>query len=481
MRVAFVHCVVVEMTLTDSQIRDLGDQVLLPEARSASLKTLAKINCVGSSSQLIVCVTESTVDIFSRSSLWGIVPGEANGKKGTLPVHNPRLDEKPVISITHKVETVTSCVFSDCERILFLMHKNAAIISYIDLTSGELLSVESLTIPGMGAVVWGNQIVYFNGKDCVSGQWVCENQAVQLSNDSFRVLVSQSELKQYFGKLDWILFPGVALASNSCVVVVDENYTCRQLSLMNGQVLNVRVGPTFVVIHQADAISVFQEGELLCQLRDTINKVRFGSMDFLDHTRRLVCLSNTDGQKNHLELFDIVGKTLSPVLRWDVTRLSSDETSVVRFISNEAFVSTVCDEVNREFCAIVWDSLVTDNWFSVMPNFKVLYKNEPYIESEEEFDFNQHAEHKVVTSSLNRYRSVSKIKFDFIDPQQTHDADLIRLKLETEDETMGQKPPIYAFMQPLKIALPTSPTKLPDGSTKVQFFSAQARNLLKRI
>jgi hypothetical protein len=189
-----------------------------------------------------------------------------------------------------------------------------------------------------------------------------------------------------------------------------------------------------VVLVQEEVISVYRilreerKLDLIFQFRDAISKLEFISASVDESRPWLVTLSSEAfNHRLHLELYDLnalrpKSASLFPLMRFDVSRLLNKrdtKDAIVRFVKQlsglPAFVQSAYDEVSGHSVCILWESILKDQWYSFMPNFKVLNRNEPYTEREEEFDFNQDEDISTVRSTINRYKKASKELFFFID------------------------------------------------------------------
>jgi hypothetical protein len=166
-----------------------------------------------------------------------------------------------------------------------------------------------------------------------------------------------------------------------------------------------------------------------------------------------------------MELFDlsllkIKAASLPAIRRWDITRLMADNDERVKLFflqkrsSLVSFLLTgISDSTGSISTAILWEPTVKDQWFAFMSNFAVLNKNEPYVETEEEFDFNQYADPITVERSMNRYRTSESVKFDFLPDKMSvisggqEDTEMTDITREESDKPT--QPVRYPFMQPL--------------------------------
>jgi len=262
--------------------------------------------------------------------------------------------------------------------------------------------------------------------------------------------------------------------------------------------LHDRAPQNGILLVQEDVISVYRVLEdedkldLVFQFRDAISRLEFLSVS-LDTTRPWMIALSAEAFNNrvHLELFDLSqlrpkSVSIVPLMRFDVSRLLNkrdSKDSMVRFISQlsqlPAFVQSTMDEASGHSVCVLWESVLRDQWFSFMPNFKVLNRNEPYLECEEEFDFNQDADIATIRSTLNRYKKASRELFQFLPNGETNAGKLD----QCEDIVMAQDSKttsVFPFLSPWKVS-PTEGTKMDDPSLEhfgSVFFTSQGPQLL---
>lgn len=407
------------------------------------------------STERFVCVTgDSGISIFpSDVPASAIVDTAAFGqpKKGSTPLCQTSV-RRPIICIS--CDDIKNGTMSACGRFLFLFTSQG--ISYINFTN-ESLELETLhkgKIPfgvsvqnssGCGLLVWAEVT---SPRKLFSAQFSVTEEGVKLATKSaFDVGVSTSKSVDIaFGFSDGLL--GVAVGDKVSLytlkadsVSFHEPISGTGISSQNGDITAViplagnRVIPNVssasggLLIVQRDVMTVFAHSdtdklELVFQFRDSISKHEYISASVDSVKPWMVCVS-TEAFNNrvHLELFDLSllkpkSVSLAPLMRFDVSRLFNrkDADMVVSFInaSMPTFIQSVLDDATGHRVCIVWESVMKDQWYSFMPNFKVLNKNLPYVESEEEFDFNQNADLDTVCSTINRYKKASKKLFDFV-------------------------------------------------------------------
>ena len=438
---------------------------ILPDCRTKILHPLqdfGKIRRIVSAKRFICVVSESGISFFpSDVPSTAIMDSSAfiQSKKGSTPL-SQTVSARPILSIP--CNDIVDMAVSKCGRFLFVFGGDG--IATVDLMK-DSPSISTPLMKGKisrgvcaqkersrGVLLWTEKsnprklnFASFAINDeglCLDSKNVFDTEASSSKSsdlvmgfaDGMLGVVSGGEkVSLYRLESDGVSFGTASLGSG--------------LSLQNGEILAVipvsgsRVLPNLmstyggVVVVQADVITVFssvtengtEKLDLVFQFRDSISKRAFFSASVDSQKPWMVCVS-TEAFNNrvHLEMFDLSllkpkSVSLTPLMRFDVSRLFNRKEGhdmIVAFVQTlsdmPSFVQSVVDDATGHRLAIVWESVVKDQWYSFMPNFKVLNKNLPYVEAEEEFDFNQDADMDTVCSTLNRYKKADKRLFDFV-------------------------------------------------------------------
>ncbi len=264
-----------------------------------------------------------------------------------------------------------------------------------------------------------------------------------------------------------------------------------------------------IYVHQRDAISLYvvnesNELDLTFQFRDTINKVQFDSVDVSSQEGYMLIISSESlNKRSCLELFDL-GQikpkcvSLQPMIRYDVSRLLVDASACkARFIRTDTdklldFVITSPE--GDTTVGMVWECVMKEQWFSFMPNFKVLGRNEPYVEGEAEFDFNQEAvDVKTIQMTVSRYKPCGGVRLDFF---RNGAVPFKRLKPDSEtnetgkamvDSSRDSEEPMYPFLQPIRLwtsrvrGAPVTKAGSLSVPAAAEFFSPACKAALKQV
>jgi hypothetical protein len=246
-----------------------------------------------------------------------------------------------------------------------------------------------------------------------------------------------------------------------------------------------------VVVAQKDVVSLFSikedELELVFQFRDAINKQTFSSVDVFGQF--LLCISfEAFSGRDRLELFDLSclkpkSAGIAPLRRWDISRLTGEVEQCKALFVKQDLLSFIL--TGGEGTASLWEPVVRDQWFSVMSNFEVLNRNEPYVETEEEFDFNQSADLNVVKRTINRYKRTENTVFDFIPSGSKECQDTDQKMLTEADRPIDViDEPFFPFLQPLSSWKTFQGPKIVPGTIvnnpEVKFFSPAAAEVLAK-
>lgn len=453
----------------DTEIRDTAGCALLPEARTAVLKASGSmVSHVVCASRFLMLMSENAVSIHPTDSPSGVLPDVNSGglKKGSLPVLNERIDT-PIATILVPSDVINAGL-SHCEKFLFLFTCQG--VHTVDLTADPLTVQGVSSIQGIieAGSVCGKKLAFKTSDS--GGPMICDWEETEtgISTSGIEPMFTPTELKKFGSKSIWKISAsgrgfGLTCEGKGAFLVRFPfgEMTKTMFPLGTGDVVGHAVvghdAEMSLIVHQTEAVSIFRKDELLFQLRDAINKVKYESFDVRDE--HMICVTQEPfTKKYHLELFDlsplrVKAVALSPLLRWDISRLILGECSMrVKFVGSSllSFVTTYSED--QECGAILWEPLVRDQWFSFMPNFKMLNRNEPYLETEEEFDFNQTADELTIRSSVNRYQSLPAPKFSFI-PKDEADQVLKREgdveMLESSNNSFPASPVVYQFLQPL--------------------------------
>ena len=469
--------------------------LLLPEARTAVLKLLGDADdtithAVSGKRFNILASSNKRIGIFPIDSMSPILADpNGNNKKSTTSVLGTRLD-LPVATIhVENGSELISLQLSPDDSKLFITTCSG--VSQVDLTDPDLSIHPMLNVADiqLGLVVAENKFAIIGLKNGSVSR--------RLLSDPFSEIpvLDGSKASMLCGSVEKGI---VAITRGSeSIVIMDTNDSVDfsgKLSSQCGDVSQVHViskGCIFgtddnrcgAVVTQRDVVSVFLEAELVFQFRDAINKVQFKSTD-LKGSYLLVISSDTFSGRDRLELYDLSflkpkSAGLAPLRRWDISRLTAEvEDAKIFFTNNASFLLT-----GPGGCVSLWEPVVRDQWFSVMANFEALNKNEPYQETEEEFDFNQKAELSTVKRTINRYKMSDRAEFNFI-PNASKSADDVEMSGggEREVELLG-KEPFFPFLQPLttwRSSGPIAGGSISGTSPHVTFFSEGGKEALKR-
>ena len=531
------------MVLSDVDIRDLSTVgALHPEARTVLFKANAQsdlpVLSIAVAKRFIVLATEKAVSIFPTDAPSSVLPHpQGSTKKGTTPilggstvgpvasfevtdlltvdlcaneehlvvfasagVHTVKLsDPNLTVSPLIKERLDSGCVVGVSSTEFVVCYSAGTYIRYASITvvDGSLKVSESK--PLLPESKSGKPST---GKSTSTGKWMVRscNEFVAAAFGNERVGLAKWTGSEF-------TLTGSASLSPQCGEVLGVCPIAR-----GALSASAAFGPTCsgAIVHQREVVSILKQGsddddelELLFQFRDAINKLVFTCVD-VRKSSLLTISFEAFSRRYRLEMFDlsllkVKAAALAPVRRWDITRLVAgqyDESSVKVFHLNRplpSFLLTgVTDSSGVASTGILWEPVVKDHWFSFMPNFSVLNKNEPYQEAEDEFDFNQLADPAVVRSTINRYKRSVDVTLDFLPPpdkaavkesSEPADVDMIDVK---SNDTRDVLPEVtYPFLQPLPswrtgdegIYRPTDPV----GGTDVKFFSEGCRDILNRI
>jgi len=505
---------------------------VLPDCRTKILlpvQDFGRIKQVVSTDRFVCLLCEGGISIFtSDTPPTAIVDTAAfvQSKKGSTPL-TQTVSSRPWVSYDFKgCESVS---MSSCNRFMFLFTVDG--ISFLDLASErpEITSLlkcklaQGISVQGLkecGVLLWTEKS---NLRKLNSVEFRVNNDGISLGDKAM------FDVEKSSGKVGDISF---GFAEGSLGVVFGEKvymYNLKSdgvsfsepvsgsgISPQNGEVISViplsgpRVIPNIgscsggLLIVQRDVMTVFADDDtgkldLVFQFRDSISKHEYLSASVDTVKPWLVCVT-TEAFNNrvHLELFDlsllrVKSVSLAPLMRFDVSRLFNRKEGemIVAFIKTmsgmPSFVQSVVDDTTGHRVGIVWESILRDQWYSFMPNFKVLNKNFPYAESEEEFDFNQNADIDSVCSTINRYKKASRRMFDFVPskgkPQVSSGA--TAGDVEMEDSTaLGEDPEVFMpFLAPLESWRKKSVEKLENQETgkHVEFFSARCGEILASV
>ena len=433
---------------------------ILPDSRASMLvpeQTHGAIRHIASSDRFVCISSESGISIFpSDTPSTAIVDTTSfiQSKKGSTPLTQTSVN-KPLVAFSCK-GIMSSCI-SVCSRFIFLFTTEG--ISALDL------SIESPEIVSLSKCKIAHGVCVQSKQDCGVLLWTENSNTRKLNSIVFSVTddgvsmgtrsvvdigitSSKATGDVSFGFADGLV--GVVSGEKVMMYTLQsdglsfsEPVSGSGISPQNGDVMSViplsgsRVIPNLntpsggLLIVQRDVMTVFAEDDsgkldLVFQFRDSISKHEYLSASVDSVKPWLVCVT-TEAFNNrvHLELFDLSllkpkSVSLTPLMRFDVSRLFNRKGGemTVGFIKSlsrmPAFIQSVVDDSTGHRIGIVWESVLRDQWYSFMPNFKVLNKNFPYVESEEEFDFNQDADLDTVCSTLNRYKKASRKLFDLV-------------------------------------------------------------------
>ena len=489
------------MTLVDSQIRDnrtVG--ALLPEARTVLFKlgdSASMIEHVATGHRFVAMASKNTVGLFPIDSMSSVVPDpniSMSNKKASTSVLGASTC-KP-LALVHAKEDIRSLSLSEDNSMMFISTESG--LHAVNLTLPELKIVPVLELKKIDVgIVLGDKYI-------VASKHEVETYSITSGNRL------GNPRKFANGSGEWIGSSAenlVALARGSDTVVLmqmggeEACWDCK-LAAQSGEVSSVHAiplgsipnSPVFdshaVVVAQRDVISVFvvkdHELELVFQFRDAINKLTFSTVDCSGQFLLAISSESFSG-RDRLELYDLSflkpkSAGLSPLRRWDISRLTADVDGVRNFFIKRDLLSFIV--TGAEGTASLWEPVVRDQWFSVMTNFEALNRNQPYQETEEEFDFNQNEDLNAVRRTINRYKRTEKAVFDFV-PEQAQEA-----VQKDQDVDMGEgerkvaekiKEPFFPFLQPLSTwKTPSSdiPVSAVLGNAEVTFFSESARRIL---
>jgi hypothetical protein len=489
------------MTLVDAQIRDnrtVG--ALLPEARTVLFKlgdTSDMIEHIATGKRFVAMASKKTVGLFPIDSISSVVPDpniSMSNKKATTSVLGASTC-KP-LGVVHAKEDIRRVSLSEDNSMMFISTESG--LHAVNLTLSELKIVPVLELKKIDVgILYGDKYVV-----------ACKNEVETYSITSGDKIGSSRKFGS--GSGEWIGSASenlVALARGSDTVVLmqlgeDEGCWDCKLPSQSGEVSSVHAlpfgsingSPVFeshaVVVAQREVISVFvmkdHELELVFQFRDAINKLTFSAVDCSGQFLSAISSESFSG-RDRLELFDLSflkpkSAGLSPLRRWDISRLTADVDGVRSFFIKRDLLSFIV--TGADGTASLWEPVVKDQWFSVMTNFEALNRNQPYQETEEEFDFNQNEDMSVVKRTINRYRRTERTVFDFVPEQDVRGAlrDPDVMMEEGANKTADRiKEPVFPFLQPLSSwRTPSSdvPVSAVLGNPEVKFFSETAKSLL---
>lgn len=516
------------MTLADFQVRDVSTTpALMPDARTVVFKSTVSSEkppvAVAAGDRFLCAASEDTISIYPTDVTSSALPHSVapSNKKGSLSVHGTRV-QQPLLTIASGKE-IMAIQLSENNQFLFVFTSGG--ISYYDLSadptephpivsepvkSGCLLKVTPYT----GSIVFATG----NGKKktrVASIAYSIEDPRIVFSDEKpvpvnasdFCIMSSHSRFAAIAMGTDEVsLFEYISYDSfkliGRCCLSAQCGDLMQVFPLVRGSAAGLAaLGPeaTGIIVHQHEAVSIFtlnseQELDLLFQFRDAITKQIYTSVDVLN--QYVITLScELFSKRYRVEVFDlsllkVKAVSLPPIRRWDVSRLvaASDYEEVVKVKLLQGpllqFLMTgATDTLGSSSTAILWEPVVKDQWFAVMPNFAVLNKNEPYVETEEEFDFNQHADIRTVQASINRYRTTDRVRFNFLPADERMDTGSRAADNEMMDTSVvSGKEPFFPFLQPIeswKSASGEIHRHPPSGNQfKSQFFSDGCRQLL---
>ena len=497
---------------------DCRSKILLPE------QAYGRIRATVSTRRFVCIVCENGISIFTSDTPPMAIVDSASfiqTKKGSTPLLQT-VTCRPWASFA--CENILNSCISACDRFLFLFTVDG--ISVLDLGS-EIPRVSPLLKSKLaraicisnstegGIILWTEKSnmrklnsVEFSVKD--SGIFLGSKSVFDCGNSSGK----NGDIS--FGFADGLLGVVVGEKVNMYTLSSDgvsfgEPVPGSGISAQNGEIISViplsgpRVIPNIssssggLLIVQRDVMTVFAEDDsgsldLVFQFRDSISKHEYLSASVDSVKPWLVCVTTESfNNRVHLELFDlsllrVKSVSLAPLMRFDVSRLFNRKEGemIVSFIRSlagtPAFVQSVVDDATGHRVAIIWESILRDQWYSFMPNFKVLNKNFPYVESEEEFDFNQDADLETVCSTLNRYKKASKRIFDFVPKSKKHGTGH-SADVEMHEETQVEQEAFIPFLAPLdNWRRETSESLEPQETGKhVEFFSARCGQILGEV
>ena len=507
------------MVVNAHQVRDLRTVgPLLPEARTtvfklpgSDIESVDEI-CVGK--RFLCLAAGSTVSLFATDGTSPVMadptPSMSNKKASTAITGGRQVADVATLNLPSAVVSVNLC-FN--ERFLIIFATSGVFAA--DLSRAHLETVEVLKSKSpveAGTVVSPDHdscLIVFGTK----GAKTVETRSLKLTTEG---TIEASDFKLMLPKFgsagEWKLHSlgkmlAVSHGADSVVLVKDvfaSKRTVHETKLAGIDVLSLHCiaegtlatsaafGPEAagLVVVQPDVISVYtdkdEELELIFQFRDAINKVSFSTVDVTSNFLVSVSSDSFSG-RDRLELFDLSflklkSAALQPLRRWDISRLLTHVDEPLVAFTNGEFLSFVLSGPNGT--AVLWEPVVRDQWFSVMANFEVLNKNEPYAEAEEEFDFNQSEDLSVVKTTINRYKRTERTTFNFVTDQtgsnnrtSTEDVDMTGYPSENRLET------VYPFLQPIESWTGDHKPVAKCGSVggaHTEFFSASARQMLAK-
>ena len=506
------------MVLSEFQVRDLRTVgPLIPEARTTVYKLDNEQDTIRNCAvgkEFLVMAGDRSIGLFSTNGTSGVLPDpvpSTSNKKASTAITGGSV-QTPAASITCDVDIVNVALACD-DRILIVFTVDG--VSVVDLTDPQLQLrsiVQTKQRLEAGIVVSSSRdsgIILFG----LHGMSAIESKSFRMDGNGEVVTAEHSDnIPGFSSSGEWRMNAADSLLAVSRgsdrIVLLDNasspNPVVRESKLSGGDILSLHciprgslgASPAFgpeaagLVVAQPEVVSVFadKEGELelIFQFRDAINKVSFSTVDVFSNFLVSVSADSFSGRER-LELFDLSclklkSAALQPVRRWDVSRLLTDVADPLVLFTNPESMSFVLTAPLGT--AVLWEPVVRDQWFSVMANFEVLNKNEPYAEAEEEFDFNQDEPLGVVRTTMNRYKRTERVTFDFVTDKQgwtskseQEDVDMTSHSIEKNRET------IFPFLQPLDAWKSQRPIDRSGnaGSTRAVFFSENARQMLAKL
>ena len=504
----------------DTDLRDLRTVgPLLPEARTCVFSTGeegGEISHVVLGSKFLVLTTEKNVYFFPTDTTSQILLNQNNIslKKGSTPILGGSV-KKPIASMKFSDTLVHVALLRN--HILVVVMEKA--VQVIDLSLESLVACnvkfnieKGQSITSAAVVSDSHFVLSLISEDTKSssvnlfnqiGDTFCPVEMPPVNPGGSWILASSSLVAACYSTERIAI---LELENNHLSVIGDSG----SLSPQAGDVSALRVisrgqincSPAFqpnafgAIVAQRDAISVFawnyeeEQLELIFVFRDAINKVVFSSVDLIGNFIVSVSLESFTG-RHRLELHDlnylkVKSAALSPVKRWDISRLVAEgqQEAIKVFFTSKDILSFLL--TGGEGAATLWEPVVRDHWFPVMANFVVLNKNEPYQESEEEFDFNQNSDMSVVKTTINRYKRSSHTVFEFL-PENEKEADYTDSSTDTDmtQNTFREAETFFPFLQPLD-SWKSSHNEIyqsphPIAQTDAKFFSPACQELLTRV
>jgi hypothetical protein len=491
--------------------------LLIPEARTVlfrlgSANDLEETVVAIASGRRFLVMASSTgrIGIFPTDAMSTILPdphAQTSNKKGTLPVLGTTVSF-PVASIQCGTP-VKSLQLSSDDSLLLVTY--GAGIGLVDLTKPELILVPLVLKNHVrfGSLIDDSKLFEVDEKDGLAIHRFTADPPALHEKEKIGHVSST-------GKGEFVANASGSLVgfsrNNETVMLIDfanggQRVFEGKLSPQSGEVTSIHLvnhgsipgSPVFgveacgIVVTQRDVLSIFvareDELELVFQFRDAINKLQFSCTD-MDENFLLAISSDTFSRRDRLELYDLTflkpkSAGMTPIRRWDISRLTADsEHSRIFFLKHRDLLSFVL--TGAAGSASLWEPVVRDQWFAVMANFEALNKNQPYQETEEEFDFNQNADLDEVRRTINRYKRTDSAVFNFVPSELIERSKKAEIRAPDVDMEGGvvRREPFFPFLQPIdswkKLESPnvdiSAGISIPTGVT---FFSDAAREELK--